>query len=54
MFSAAARPMWRAVSGEPVKLIRLHPWVTDERRADLLADALDEVEHAGREARPRP
>ena len=54
MFSAAARPMWRAVSGEPVKLIRLHPRVADERRADLLADALHEVEHAGREARPRP
>jgi hypothetical protein len=39
MFSAASRPMWRAVSGEPVD-----PGIADERRPDLLADALHEVE----------
>ena len=39
------------VSGEPVKLMRRTPRVGDQRRADLLADALHDVEHAGREAR---
>ena len=46
MFSAAARPMIRAVSGEPVKLIRLIRGSPTSGWADLLTDALHEVEHA--------
>ncbi len=49
MFSAAARPMMPGRLGRPGEADPLDPRVADERRADLLADALDEVEHAGRE-----
>ena len=50
MFCAAATPMCRAVSGEPVNEIAADARVGDERGADLLADPLHDVEDAGREA----
>ena len=51
--AAAARRSRAPVSGEPVKEMRRSAGVSDQLRSDLLADALDDVEHAGRQARPR-
>ena len=48
---AAADPISRAVSGEPVNEMRRTPRIGHERRAGPLADPLHDVQHTGRKTR---